>query len=347
MSHYWRYQTIGWATLLLFDFTGKYVANMMAPSLLLAVVVLYFFGLFASHGIRYVIKQYCKNLSIPKLIPMALFISLIGAFLASSGLMLILYLSGHKAFNDESIDPVQIFNYNLFLMWLFLSIWTGLYLFVTRQRQVDVLNIQQKALQENLQQSQLHALMNQLNPHFMFNSINNIRALILEDKHKARDMLAHMADMLRYNLKDQDKPLETLGKELEVAKAFMALASIQLEDRLTFTQKVDSDIDNNILIPRMLIQLLLENAIKHGIAKRMQGGEVSLKIHLKEENLLIEVTNHGQLMTNLDSKLNNKATGIGIENIRARLVMLYQERAHFEMIQSGELVLAIARIPME
>ncbi|MCF2949086.1 histidine kinase [Paraglaciecola aquimarina] len=341
LTPYWRYQIIGWFTLLTLDFSGKYAAKMMIPSLLLAVLILYSLGLLVSHGMRYIFKQYCAQLTIAKLIPVAFLVSFVGAFLSSSGMMLLLYLSGHQAFTDDKVNAMQIYQYNIFMMWLFLSIWTGLYLFVTRQRQVDDLNQKQQALQDNLQQSQLHALMNQLNPHFMFNSINNIRALILEDKHKARDMLAHMADMLRYNLKDQDKALEALSKELEIANAFMALASIQFEDRLTFVVELDDNIDQDILIPRMLLQLLLENAIKHGIAKRMQGGEVKLKIKLLTNNISIEVTNHGQLVTG--SKPQD--TKIGLQNIQSRLAMLYDNEASFEIKQVNELVLARILIP--
>lgn len=340
MTRYWRYQTIGWLSLLAFDFMGKYVANMMIPSLLAAVAALYTLGLLASHGMRTIYKKYCANLSIAKLIPLTFLLSLVGALLAASGLMLLLYVSGHQAFTGDKVSPVQIFNYNLFLMWLFLSIWMGLYLFVTRQRQVDSLNQQQKALKDNLEQSQLHGLLNQLNPHFMFNCINNIRALILEDKHKARDMLAHMADMLRYNLQDHSQALESLQKELEIAHAYMQLASIQLEDRLTYVVDVDENLNVSIPVPRMLIQLLLENAIKHGIGLRTEGGTVTLKISNTNEKLLIQVSNHGSLTPQSNS-------GIGLKNIRTRLAILYQSHANFSIQQENELVLAKLEIPME
>lgn len=339
-TRYWRYQVVGWLTLLILDFSGKYFANMMIPSLLLAVVALYGLGLLASHGMRYVYKNYCSTLSIAKLIPTAFIVSLIAAVLATIGLMVLLWLSDHSAFTDESIEPLQIFNYNLFLMWLFLSIWAGLYLFVTRQRQVDTLNKQQEYLKENLQQSQLHALMNQLNPHFMFNCINNIRALILEDKHKARDMLAHLADMLRYNLQDEDKATETLSKELEIAHAFMQLASIQLEARLQFKMEIESTINQQIHVPRMLIQLLLENAVKHGIALLPEGGEVSLKVYSLSNQLILKIGNNGTLNS-------TKTKGIGLKNIRSRLKMLHQNKATFELSQVDKLVLATVILPME
>ncbi len=343
MSRYWRFQTLGWGTLLAIDFTGKYAANIFTPSLLAAVAVLYILGLVVSQGMRNLYKRFCTSLSIPKVLPIAFFVSLVGAILSSTGLMGYLYLIEHKTFINENTNPLQIYTYNIFLMWLFLGIWTALYFFITRQRQVDNLSQEQHALQKNLEQSQIHALMNQLNPHFMFNCINNIRALILEDKNKARDMLAHMADMLRYNLQDQHQATESLQKELDIGHAFMQLASIQLEDRLTYQTDIDPDLDTNTQLPRMLIQLLLENAIKHGIGLLPKGGEVKLQIYKHQQQLYIIVSNHGQLATT--QKPHN--TGIGLTNIQNRLTMIYQQRASFSIKQDGELVIAETIIPLE
>jgi LytS/YehU family sensor histidine kinase len=266
-------------------------------------------------------------------------LSLLAAFVATTAMMAILYVFSHPAFSQDNAQPEQIFIYNLFLMWLFLFIWTGMYLFITRQRQVDALSHQQLHLQSNLQQSQLHALLNQLNPHFMFNCINNIRALILEDSHKAREMLAHMADMLRYNLQDQQQAQETIENELAIANAYMQLASIQFESRLSFTQNVNTAVNTQWFIPRMLIQLLLENAVKHGIAHLPQGGEVSLKLWSTQTDLHIAVTNHGHLQQNPDQ-------GIGLQNIRSRLSMLYGTQASFTLSQQNDKVQALTTIPI-
>ena len=339
MTHYWRYQLAGWLTLLALDFTGKMIANMLHPSLLLAVVVLYGFGLLSSHGLRYVYKHKLRGMAIWKVLPLALLLSLLAAFTATSGLMAVMYITDHPAFTQANAQPELIFQYNLFLMWLFLFIWTGLYLFITRQRQVDDLNVQQHQLQSHLEQTQLHALLNQLNPHFMFNCINNIRALILEDPHKARDMLAHMADMLRYNLQDKQQAQETLKTELDVAHAFMQLASIQFDQRLHFTQTLEPQLNLHWCIPRMLIQLLLENALKHGIAKLPQGGEVSLSIFTQQQRLCIEVTNDGVLQPQNEQ-------GIGLRNISSRLKMLYGEHAGFFINQQHNKVVAHTHIPL-
>ena len=338
-QHYWRYQLAGWMSLLALDFFGKLLANMLQPPLLMAVLILYSFGFVASHGLRYVYKNHMRGFPIWLVVPTSFILSLIAALVATAAMMLVLYLLSHPAFTQDNAQPLQIFMYNLFLMWLFLFIWTGLYLFITRQRQVDDLSQQQLDLQSNLQQSQLHALLNQLNPHFMFNCINNIRALILEDSHKAREMLAHMADMLRYNLQDQQQAQESIENELAIAHAYMQLASIQFDHRLRYTQTVDSTVNSQWLIPRMLIQLLLENAVKHGIAHLPQGGEVSLKLRCEHEVLYIQVINHGQLKENTNS-------GIGLQNIRTRLAMLYGNDGDFSIEQQSDKVVALATIPI-
>ena len=338
-SHYWRYQLAGWSVLLLLDLVGKALTNMLLPSLILAVVVLYGFGLIASHGLRYLYKRKLRGMAIWKVIPAAMLLSLLAALLSTSAMMAVLYVINHPAYSQANAQPGIIFQYNLFLMWLFLFIWTGLYLFITRQRQVDDLNLQQQQLKSHLQQTQLHALLNQLNPHFMFNCINNIRALILEDPAKARDMLAHMADMLRYNLQDNQQARETLKTELDVAHAFMQLASIQFDQRLRFDQHIDPQVNLHWQVPRMLIQLLLENAIKHGIAKLPGGGDVRLRIYLNQQQLGIEVSNDGLLQAPAQQ-------GIGLNNIRSRLQMLYAEQASFGIEQQADKVIATTLIPL-
>ncbi|MCU4674086.1 histidine kinase [Catenovulum sp. 2E275] len=342
-KHYWRYQLIGWLTLLGFDFASKALNGLWQYELLMAVFILYSFGFATSHGLRAIYKKYFSRLAIWLALPAALITCLLAGIIACAAMMGALYLIGHSVYSRADINPLEIFYYNLFLMWLFLLIWTGLYLFITRQRQVDDLHMEQQALKENLQLSQLNTLLNQLNPHFMFNCINNIRALILEDPNKARDMLAHMADMLRYNLQERDSSTETIEKELAVAHAFMQLASIQMEKRLHFNQDIDQNIDQQQQVPTMFIQLLLENAVKHGIAKLAGGGTVHLSLKYTGSSIHIQVSNDGTL-------IEQNANGIGLKNIRTRLAMLYGDSANFSIKQvdnpqTGSQVIALVNLP--
>jgi LytS/YehU family sensor histidine kinase len=132
-------------------------------------------------------------------------------------------------------------------------------------------------LESNLKESQLNTLKGQINPHFMFNSLNNIRGLMLEDVTAARNMLTSLSETLRYSLTKSESNSIALEDELDMVKNYIELSKIQLESRLQF----ESFIDENSLstqIPPMIIQMLIENAIKHGISNLIEVPESSKSI---------------------------------------------------------------------
>ena len=120
MKHYWRYQFAGWFTLLVLDCIAKALANMLIPSSVVAVVVLYSFGLLASHCLRFIYKKYFRGFPIWLVIPAALFLTFISAAITTSGLITVLYFFEHPLFTQQNPQTLLIFQHNLFLMWLFL-----------------------------------------------------------------------------------------------------------------------------------------------------------------------------------------------------------------------------------
>jgi LytS/YehU family sensor histidine kinase len=207
-----------------------------------------------------------------------------------------------------------------------LIFWSIAYLLLIKMRQLYT-------TKEALASSRLEALSQQLNPHFLFNTLNNIRASILEEPQKARDALAQLADMLRYTLDEYKSGKIALHKELAVVEEFIALCKIQFENRLSF----QADIQNgahDALIPRMLLQLCVENAIKHGISNLNEGGLVSLQVSIKEQNagqkcLNILITNpvsRGEAKTNNDQNRDHLNAGVGLKNIKQRLALLYSQQ---------------------
>ncbi len=171
----------------------------------------------------------------------------------------------------------------------------------------------------------------------MFNCINNIRALILEDAAKAREMLANLADMLRYNLQSDAGETSPLSAELAIVDTYVSLMKMQYESRLAYAVSVDDSVSQDHPVPRLMLQLLVENAIKHGIARQVEGGGITVSIRLQEKQLLIEVTNPGSL--------NAGQGGIGVENIRQRLAILYAEHHEFTLSQQQDKVVARVQIP--
>lgn len=220
---------------------------------------------------------------------------------------------------------------SLHVIWLFAVVVIRIYY---NLQQVKIKGL---LAETRLQEAQLSNLKSQINPHFMFNALNNIRGLILESPAKARDMLTRLSELLRYALSMSKVNKVSLETELEVVDNFINIIKIQLEERLQFEQNVD-DALLSIQIPPMIIQMLVENAVKHGIADQTAGGKVRLNVHRTAEQVVIEVRNTGQF------SLKGSDTQVGLENIRGRLALQYGNDASFDLQQEGEEVVAVISI---
>jgi LytS/YehU family sensor histidine kinase len=159
--------------------------------------------------------------------------------------------------------------------------------------------------------------------------------------------------MLRYSLTKNNINKIALTEELEMVDNYVALSKIQLEERLKFTKEVATKI-LKIEIPPMLIQILIENAIKHGISNLPNGGKVTLKINKKATDLIIEVRNTGELVytvenTKTDAEINSalkKSTKLGLENIKKRLALIYGKKAKFTLNEIENEVVARIVLPL-
>ncbi|AXT19188.1 histidine kinase [Flavobacteriaceae bacterium AU392] len=229
--------------------------------------------------------------------------------------------------------------YNVFYFTTLFFIWLFVFLTIKIYYQLKTVQLRQLQLETNLKELQLNTLKGQLNPHFMFNSLNNIRGLMLEDITKSRDMLTRLSETLRYSLTKNDVDSIAFEDELEMVENYVEISKIQLEDRLRFKTHIDEN-SLNKQIPPMIVQMLVENAIKHGIATLKEGGEVILTAYIENEKLLISVTNSGKLKQAKDT------TQLGVENIKQRLELLYGENATFNLFENNNQVVASIKIPL-
>jgi LytS/YehU family sensor histidine kinase len=166
------------------------------------------------------------------------------------------------------------------------AIWVAIYFGIAIQRRRHRAELRQAQLAEALQAAELRLLKAQLNPHFLFNALNGVRALIAGDPAKAQDAVTRLARMLRYTLSSGEENLVTVARELEMVDDYLALESLRLAERLNVVRDI-VPAAIMVRIPAMLMQTLVENAIKHGIAPLKQGG--TLRIAAPE--LIIEVVN--------------------------------------------------------
>ncbi len=229
--------------------------------------------------------------------------------------------------------------YNVFYFTTLFVIWLFVFLTIKFYHQLKTVQIKQLQLEANLKESQLNTLKGQINPHFMFNSLNNIRGLILEDVDKARNMLTSLSETLRYSLTKSDVNSISLEDELEMVENYIAISKIQFENRLQFETHVDPK-SLSKQIPPMIIQMLIENALKHGISNLKKGGKVSLSTTLEDNQLQIEVANSGSLHKNKNS------THLGLKNIKKRLKLLYGESTVFSLKEIENQVIATIKIPL-
>jgi hypothetical protein len=180
-------------------------------------------------------------------------------------------------------------------------------------------------LQLALREAELRALEAQIHPHFLFNCLNSIRALVVENPALAQDMITRFASILRYNLHRDLNHTVPLAAEVEVVEDYLALEAVRLEDRLRVRFEIDPAA-GGLLIPPMLLQTLVENALKHGIAQRPEGGELTIRAAVEGEALAIEVVNSGRIAEPAAG-----GTQVGLANTRERLRILYGGRASLDL----------------
>jgi two-component system, LytTR family, sensor histidine kinase AlgZ len=185
-------------------------------------------------------------------------------------------------------------------------------------------------LQILAREAELKALRAQISPHFLFNSLNSISALTSIDPSRARKMCQLLADFLRKSLELGAEEFITLQNEIALAQDFLAIEQIRFGPRLSVDIEAAGE-SSNCLVPSLLMQPLLENAVKHGISQVLDGGSIRIESSVRGDRLKIAVENPCDASTP-----EPRAKGFGLKNIRARLSTLYDREARIETGRTGE-----------
>jgi hypothetical protein len=212
---------------------------------------------------------------------------------------------------------------NLLTYWVIVALNHGLYYY----EQSRARELAWSRMEADLANAQLQVLNMQLHPHFLFNTLNSISTLISEDPQSARQMVLKLSELLRASLNKIDQPAVSLQQELELLGCYISIEQTRFKDRLTVEQEIDSTA-LACEVPTMILQPLLENAVRHGIAKHKQADRISIVAQRANGRLLLEVR------TRIGSVENNgspPARGIGLSNTRARLEQLYNGQHSFEI----------------
>jgi two-component system sensor histidine kinase AlgZ len=219
-------------------------------------------------------------------------------------------------------------------------IWVALYFGFAMQRHRYRTELAHVQLGKALQAAELRLLQAQLNPHFLFNSLNSLRGLIQDEPARAQETVTRLARTLRYTLQAGDEHLVTLARELEMVDDYLALEALRLAERLQIARNIEPQAVH-ARVPRMLIQSLVENAIKHGVAPLTAGGTLGITALLASQELVVIVSNPCPMQVTRDV-----VEGVGLRNSAERLRLLFGSRAtlHLDLSIAGQAT-AEVRIP--
>lgn len=312
---YWLFQITGWLMFyLVYVLIASYFSGFLAE-VFLGYLNTAVCGLLVTHFYRLHVKKHnWVGYGLVNLALRVLLASFICAIIWSAVVLPINYIFFQIDSNQKFTWFIAIIiAFNLSIMMLG---WSLIYFLFQVFINFKKTEIEKWKLQAAVKDAELIALKSQINPHFIFNSLNNIRSLVIENPEKARDMITHLSGLLRYSVQFNNKEKVSLEDELEIVQNYLNLESIQFEDRLRYKLEIKPE-TLDLKIPPMAVQLLVENAIKHGISNLPEGGDIFIKSFLKENTLIIEVINTGQLKTSTDS------TGIGLRNASDRLKLLF------------------------
>ena len=218
--------------------------------------------------------------------------------------------------------------------------WQFIYFFYHVLDRYNRLRIEQLRLVATVKEAELRALKSQINPHFIFNSLNSLRGLIDENPARAREAVTQLANLLRYSLQSGQLETVPLEDELATVNDYLALEQVRHEERLRVRLDIAPEA-GGVSIPPMLVQTLVENAVKYGIAPRREGGEIAITARCGRDELRLQVINPGSLAPGGGS------TGVGLRNAADRLRLLFGAQATLDLREDPPgRVVAEVRLPL-
>jgi two-component system, LytTR family, sensor kinase len=344
IPYYWLCQFVGWsAFIVLFIFFYLTLRTQETPYIYHVLVLEAVIGFMVTHVMRFFIR---KNKIVDKPVNEQVFyiffISILFALFYSAIGTTLEQMMAIEAPRQKSISLLNKIMRASMGCFMFILIWNMIYfayhyILKTRQAQLDKIRLESLVKELELKTIKAH-----INPHFIFNALNSIRALIDENPGRARNAITELSNILRSSMQAEKVETVPFEKELDIVKDYLALEYIRFEDRLKIEYQIDEDtLDQPV--PPMMLQTLVENAIKHGIGKQISGGVVKVVSDFKENFHELVVLNTGYLNGHIQ-----EGDGFGLFSTKNRLQLLFGEKANFEIKQIGsDLVEARILIPVE
>jgi sensor histidine kinase YesM len=335
---YWSCQLGGWllyifAFALLAYFNGGFNGNIA-----FGLTLIFLIGILLTQFLRWIIIRFnWLKFSIPKVLPRILLTNIL-----MSGIVSFIQIGFERINSSSAIANFDGVRFGFIMLdftftFFFWSVIYYMFHFFENYKMAEIENLKWQA---SIKEIELNKLKSQLNPHFMFNAMNSIRALIVENPERAKEAITHLSNLLRNTLQMGKQKFIPLSQEIDAVKDYISIQSIRFEERLKVEWKISPGADS-FEVPPLMVQTLVENGIKHGIAKLPQGGNLSIAGAVTEKGLQIIIRNSGHY-----DATEIPESGFGMKNTLERLELLYSGRASFSIAnEDKETVIANLFIP--
>ncbi len=320
---YWFCQIGGWLFLVLAQSLYLKLSGALTFETATSQFLLLVFGIVLSHLYRNFIVRFewikiKLFLLIPQVILASILLAIIGDY-SQYGIELLLGIAGEK---HQDLITIVTNIVNLIPFYFSWSLIYFLFHFIENYKKAEIENLKWEA---SINEIELNKLKSQLNPHFIFNAMNSIRALVDENPGKSKEAITQLSNILRNTLQMGKNKVIPFEEELKIVNDYLALETVRYEERLKTSVQIHPD-SKFFNVPPLMIQTLIENGIKHGISKLIQGGEISMQTSITNECLVVKIRNSGQLLEKTDTD-----SGLGVKNVLQRLHLLYGDNSSLKI----------------
>lgn len=338
---YWSAQVAGWGAYFALSILASYIDGEYTDLMWDVLLPELFTGIAVSHALRSIIirRRWLEQVVghvLPRIALTSLLLA-VPAFLLESTLVSAALGTATPILERTGLDHLgRLLNWTLLLaVWSFLYFAYGYFM---RHRREEIRNLRLEAANRENQVATLRA---QMNPHFMFNALNGIRALVDEDPEQAKRAITQLSTILRNAMSTVKRRTVPLGEEVDIVKNYLALEAMRYEERLRARFELDEGLDRE-QVPPMLLQTLVENAVKHGVAQNPKGGDVVIGAQRGIDRLVLSVRNSGHYEP---GQING--TGIGLRNTRRRLELIYGGKASMRISNHEGMVVTEVELPLQ
>ena len=297
--------------------SGKWVETILVQIIAITVMALFVFN-----TALLVLKSRClKSMSFRKRMAIILLTIIVCTMITA---IPINYMANKGNFKNLELSLLYDFYFGCVTGLIYI---TMSYVDLERQKKLNEKELEVSRLQELKTKAELEALHSKINPHFLYNALNSIADLSVTDGKKARKMTIALADLFRFSINYSDNNYSTVKEEVEMAEVYLEIEKIRFEDKLNYSIDVDSAL-NYCLVPRFILQPIVENAVKHGLKATGRLIHIILKIQKKNDGLVMVVADTGPAFPD------QLSPGYGVKSVFDKLDLLFPDA--FELHFSNE-----------